>query len=746
MKKKYGLLMMALVLSFLTCSCAGKKSAGIADDLDLGQSKGAYVCDADIQLETYKGDEAPEYASMEFLGVNKAFKFAVYSPDKKEESLAEMIIVDSDESMHSLTWTNQDHETILSAGYVVGTDGFVTLAVCHSEYEAGKDRCFLQKREADGTIKETNALDFLEPLLLYYASRTIVVDVNGYVHMAGVPLFHDRTDYYVLSSDGDVFSVKHFENNSFMRFVMLPDGQIACDSRESINSTNGMGLSQYHHKVELVDTRTGEEALLFEYDELSEEGNIQIQAVNVFDDDRLVYATADGVYFCDYSFKDSRQIYSFGDQGIVWPGIYDISRDENGTVSILMNRAGDIYLHHLVPEPENVREIELAVSLGGEVYSEAVLEFNKRHPEYRIVVRDDYDETALLTRLIAGDGPVLVDSALVPFTGQEKLWEPLGRMYEESGILANLNSAAVKLASIDGELYGIVSDFFVMSLITGAEETDWDFDQFLQCIETSKGIRYIMDNEMVNSAKTWIAAGLFDNGIKNSFYVDEESGKLKFDTEEFRKLLEFIDQYGPDQTLVPYVEGLREGEVFCNFIYLNRPQDLLFWRHACGEFANIVGFPGKIGAKNRLVGAHVLAIRRTASDEDKAIAEEFAKMLLSYEVQHKMTRSSNFHLSVRTDVLEEQIHSVKNREWLTVVSAGEENLGFILEEPDNEENGRVLREMIENSEVYYGDDDGYKEILVEEFNSYFQREITVDMLIDHLNNRVGLYLKEHGRR
>lgn len=743
MKKKCRLLLMALFFTALLCGCASRKSAGTADEP-------GYVCDADIQLWSYVENELP-YASTQCLGTNRAFQFSVYYyPGKQEDSYVELITVDSRESLNSQTWAYQENETIISVGYMVGANGFVTLAVCPSEKEEGKDQCFLQKREADGTITETILLDCLDPMVLPYSSacRTIVVDGNGYIHMAGVSYVYDRTDYYVLSSDGDILATKHFANSSFVRFITLPDGQVACDSKESTGSANVAGRSQYHHKVERLDTQTGQESVLFEYDELDKEGKNQIWAVSIFDDECLVYADSAGVYFSDYSFTDSRQIYSWRDQGIVLHEIYDVSSDENGTISMLMNRGGSLYLHHLVPKPENVQEIELAVSLGGDAYSEAVMEFNKRHPEYRIVVRDDYDETALLTRLIAGDGPVLVDSSLVSFAEHETLWEPLGQIYEEAGILDSLNPAALKLASIDGEIYGIVSDFFVMTLITGADITDWDYDRFLQCIEKSSGLRYIMNNEMVHPAKVWIAVNIFDNGIENSFYFDAESGELKFDTEEFRTLLRFLDRYGPGdrygsgQTLVPYVEGLREGEVLCNLVIINSPKDLIFWRKTCGDYANIVGFPENTGAKHRLAGAHVLAIRKTASDADKAIAAEFAKMLLSYEAQHKMTRSPNFHLSVRKDVLEEQIHSVKKGDQVTISSVNAEDLGFYLDEPDNEENGRVLKEILENSEVFH--DEGYQGILAEEFYNYFQGEITEDMLIEHLNNRVGLYLQEQG--
>lgn len=40
------------------------------------------------------------------------------------------------------------------------------------------------------------------------------------------------------------------------------------------------------------------------------------------------------------------------------------------------------------------------------------------------------------------------------------------------------------------------------------------------------------------------------------------------------------------------------------------------------------------------------------------------------------------------------------------------------------------------------DGNDYRDILYEELEYYFKGGITEDMLIDHLNNRVGLYLKE----
>lgn len=744
MKKRYSMLMIAIILSFGICSCAIGNGGAVSSDVSTEEdSKDSYTCVVNTQLEAERGEtEAGNGRSSRFLGNSRAFRFIDYFLGGKEDNYTEIVVADSNGSLNSLKWPFGEDGYTTGAGYVVGSDGFATLFRQFPESEETEYQYIIEKRGVDGKIEETVPLNFLtypeykeiaESIVM--ETESIVVDINGYIHMAGTPCRDVRMDYRVVSPEGELLWVKQFDQYSFMRLIAFPDGRIACDSREYKD------IRQYHHKVEWIDTQTGEEKLLFEYDENDEYGKNQIQAVNIFDDEKLIYADSEGVFLCDYSFRNCEKIYTWSRHGIVQPSIDNISANEDGTISVLMyNQKGHFFLL-LEPTPEEVLEIELAVSRGNTIYYDAVVEFNKQHPEYNIVIREDYDKTALLTRLIAGDGPVLIDSNLVPFEEQKKLWEPLDKVYEELGIFDKINSAAIKLVSIDGSLYGIVPDFFITTLVTGAKETNWDYNAFIKCIENSGELKYIMDNALGGSNE-WIAVSVFDNGREDSFYVDAQSGELKFDTEEFRNVLKLIDVYGPDKMSVPFVEGVKEGEVLCNLIHIFDPEDLVFYHNTYGDDVNIVGFPGENGAKNFLRSPHILAIRQTASDSEKEVAIEFAKMLLSYDMQLKMSKDDNFLLSVRTDVLEEQINSVSKGTWIDV--AGFYDYGFYLDEPDNEKNGKELKELIEKSVPFYEHGNDYRNILDEEFEDYFSGEITEDMLIDHLNNRVGLYLKEIG--
>ena len=123
-----------------------------------------------------------------------------------------------------------------------------------------------------------------------------------------------------------------------------------------------------------------------------------------------------------------------------------------------------------------------------------VVEFNKRYPRYHVELKSDYDETALLTELTAGKGPVLIDTLLTGFEEQEQQWEPLDAIMEQLGITEELLPSVLDMGRIHGALYGVVTDFRLRTLITGDSTLkDWDYDAFLQCVEGKPDLEAIFD-------------------------------------------------------------------------------------------------------------------------------------------------------------------------------------------------------------------------------------------------------------
>ena len=381
----------------------------------------------------------------------------------------------------------------------------------------------------------------------------------------------------------------------------------------------------------------------------------------------------------------------------------------------------------------------MAVSKGVQAYNAAVAEFNLRHPDRQIIIKDDYDKTQLMTMLMAGDGPALIDSRLVSFRDQTEYWEPLNEIYDELGLTGVLNEAAVKLGAVDHEYYGVVLDFYVQTLISAAEEKNWDYEAFLRCAG-GDGVKYVTDNAMGES-KEWIACGLLDGGVEDSLYFDVNGRDFQINAEGLRSALQLIRTHGPEQTELPYVEGISEGEVLCNLVYVFKPSDLVFYHQTYGETAKIKGFPRKNGAKNLIGSSHVCVIRKTASKKEKETAKEFVRMLLSKEMQTAMTKADDFQLSIRTDVLKEQVYATEDKSW--ACPAGFYELGRYLEQPDRDEIYTELLEILKNSVAMNDSEDPYKQILEEEFTKYFSGEQDENAVLDHLENRIKIYLREN---
>ena len=125
--------------------------------------------------------------------------------------------------------------------------------------------------------------------------------------------------------------------------------------------------------------------------------------------------------------------------------------------------------------------------------------------------------------------------------------------------------------------------------------------------------------------------------------------------------------------------------------------------------------------------------------DEKALALAFMKFSLSYEGQALAARDINFCLSVRKDVLEEQIEGMNGNQILTLPGGESVSLEDHL---DIEKDRETLLELVEKARAHRYFPWELRDILFEELEQYYDGSITEEMLISHLESRVGLYLEE----
>ena len=637
-------------------------------------------------------------------------------------------------------------EAVLGIGYVAGCDDFLLIeGNCEMSDRPAKwsavtyDKQGIKKSEQDITtaLKDSGVTTLCE--VAVNSSNELYIGISDYST--------NKVEYKVISSDESEKYSSTFLDCHFEKFLTTADGQIAFEIIDGKVDPAMPANDSNVHRVFLYDESACKEREVYSFDEKYSEDE-HIEAVSVFDSERLVFATGKGIYFSDYKLNNVVQINSFDTQAFITsPDTLDIVCDDEGGYWLVMERISNgvkTCLQHYVQLAGDVKTIELALDMraGADIYSEAIVEFNKMHSDYKIVVNSSYDETVLNTMLIAGNGPVIVDSSLISGSGNVDMWESLNTILDDPELSGEISNSIKELMSVNGKCYAITADYYFDTMVSAVADGNMTYSQLLQYLSENTEAKYLMDNELVVDVPVWLAVDFFGGNFDDSFYIDGETGNMYFYTEEFDSMLSSIDKYNPGTNPVSYFEGLDEGEIVYNFVGINNARDLFFWNEMSRQGINIVGFPKSDGAYNRIHTSHSLMLRSSATEEEKQIAFEFFRLLLSKETQLKMMQSPNFNFSVRNDVLSEQIHKIKSGDHISMEFFYTDR-GFDLTEPRYDEVEAFWENIVSHSVLYNSDED-FANILQEEFEDYFSGKISNDLLKDHLQNRVKLYLQEHG--
>lgn len=660
-----------------------------------------------------------------FLGTSRAFYFSKHLFDKGDKCWDELSFV-TVEGKAGAQGFDLEHQ-LWGIGPAAGTDHYVTL-----DYESGKAegdyRYFLTERAENHKALRQIPLDFLNNSAPHDINVNFALDQSGTAHLlrqAG-----QEQQYLLVSPTGEILTEYVPEEDSILGLVPLYDGRVAFRAAEQGHEAQGLRTT-----LQYMDAQAGRPMVLSALEK-------ETYCFTLFDENTLLYADAEGVYRSDLSGNHPELLYRWLNHGIAALGVSAMQTDAEGRIALLYESPGKDNCLFLEPTTEDTDLCELILAVPFyrvSTYEPLVVEFNKRHPDYHIEIKSDYDKTALLAALIAGKGPVLIDTFLTGFEEQEKLWEPLDTVIEEAGITDTLHPVALESGKIHGGLYGIVTDFTLNTLITGDTALkDWDYDTFLQCVEARPNLEAIFDYYGGNYGIYFITHFL-SHGLEDTYLLDAETGTMNFDSDEFRNILAMAKKYCLHEEGVKPGSSLLDGKVLCNVLTINKPEKLAAYRVCYGEDANYIGYPTKDGATHYIESSSPLAIRRTATEEEKDAAAAFIRLCLSYEGQSLAAKDLNFGLSVRSDVLEEQITSMD--EHTAVFASGFEP--FILGDDLNIDLDRkTLLDMIDKARPLRYLPTELGTILSEELEQYFSDVITEDMLIDHLESRVGLYLEE----
>ncbi len=686
----------------------------------------AYSATARVSLQVEKPENAlGGGGARSFLGATGAYHFEKHLFSTADESWDELLFVTAEGKADSerFEWESQ----LWDIGPVAGTDHYAAFSL--EEQEGGEDyRYFLTERDENHENLREFPLDFLTG-----SENEVIMSLSGFaVDQSGTVNLLRSTEegqqYLLVSQEGEILAEYILEGSYNSRLVPLYDGRIGVTEK----GDNGEMTLQY------MDGQADRPVTLAVLEK-------DAFCLALFDEDTLLYADGEGVYRSGLSGENPELLYCWSNHGIIAHGVSDLQADEEGRIALIYSDSqNDNYLC-LEPAEEEVDLCEITMEVRSsdmDSYKWMVAEFNKRYPSCHIeLIEHNYeDNTALLTQLTAGKGPVLLDPTLpgLNFEKLEKLWEPLDSVMEQLGVTEELQPTALEIGKINGTLYGVVRDFNLSTVVANPDLKDWDYDTFFQCVQDRPEIEAIC-NYYDGESGLYYLINLLNHGVEDSCFIvpDEETGKLYFDSGRFLQILELAEKYCVRKEGVQPGNSLLEGKALCNTLNVRSPEDVAAYRTIYGENVNYIGYPTKDGRTYFMGPSGMLSIRRSATKEEKEAAAAFLALCLSYEGQVQAAKSIDFNLSVRRDVLEEQIASMKSR--TNMPDFGEVNMGGNM---NIELDRMTLLDLIEGAKPIKYFQKELREIIFGELDLYLAGDITKDMLIDHLENRVGLYLGE----
>lgn len=701
---------------------------------DKDNSKDKYSASLRRNMEL---QEEQEGGQIFLISDSQAVRYKIYAYDKWEDCWNEVSMVTSSGDTKSIALKNVDGFDCI--GEVLQTDQYIASRyICDEEQK----KLIYSFYHIDSNWNDITPIEL--PYMSNYQSELICemkIDKSGYYHMIiadaeicdGCIYETDKWHYVILSPTGEF--VWEYQNDDYWipRLRSLQDGSVAY---LLIPAEDVDGIER--NECRYYNLAQCEEETLFQYEE---DIRTQYLYYTLFDEDTLLYVNTDGIYLKKKDAEMPESIYLWINHGLHVSWVYNVQIKEDGTFSLICQSGSDILYMEMVPTVEDVeiRKITLAVTPEMKpIYSKAVSEFNKIFPSCYLEIKDDYDETALLTELISGKGPVLIDTRVTGFEDQKKLWLPLDSVLTYIGVNDDLVDAAKEIGKIDGNIYGVVTDFSLKTVVIDNQEiSNWNYDTFLEEVHKQNNMQSIMNSLENDDRWNFFASFLFHNE-EDHYFWDKKKG-ANFDSPEFYDILDLMDQYCINSEPVMPGDLLPEGKAFCNELDITQPEQMGLYRKVYGDNINYIGYPTVDGASHYIVSRPPLTIRRNASKEELELALAFIKILLSEKSQQEMLSDPNFSLSVRKDVLEQQVNSVNADTVVLARGLGQGKLGANW---DRQVDGDKFYEILNQAKVRKYATNELVSVLAEEFQAYFSGEITRDMLVDHLNNRVRLYYAE----
>lgn len=477
-----------------------------------------------------------------------------------------------------------------------------------------------------------------------------------------------------------------------------------------------------------------------------------------------------------YSLADRKgeALFDWLDQGINGSHVAAVNVLEDGRILAVTRdfSSGDSELA-LLKKVHIAQTVQKETIVLGTLYSNsslrgAVLDFNRRNDKYHMKIREylnpqTHDRADALMRMnkdiLSADCPDLLDLADLDLKAlaSKGLFEDLNAYLDSSSLLnrSDFLDSLLDSYTVDNKLITIPSSFSLRTVF------GWSAD-------TGDAYGWTLDGLMAY-ADAHPEAELFDNASRSSMlqylmacnedaFIDWSSGECCFDSDAFRRLLEFTARFpgeAQQETGQPSTPvRIQNGEILLYEAAITDFNSIQLPLAIYGDAGTCIGFPSGDGSAGCILipyGAYAITVK----SDQKEGAWTFLENLLA-----SADSSSSFFPPLKAELEAKAADAVKV-EYLTDESgkvcldgSGEpipKNSGMTVSYPDWEYTYRtatqdevetVLALIDAAKPMAFSDTGEITGIINEEAEGYYQGQKTVDEVAEIIQNRVRLYVNE----
>lgn len=472
------------------------------------------------------------------------------------------------------------------------------------------------------------------------------------------------------------------------------------------------------------------------------------------------------VYEYDLATQTCEEILAWADCNVLGTNIQKIGVAEDGTIMAVLRdwTAGTTELVKLTAadpsEIEEAQEIVIATLYDDSSLQQAVVAFNKANDKYRVTIKtymsgsnwDSDTRRTALTRLqndiISNTNcPDIINLGQIdekPYI-EKGVFEDLYPYLEKSDVLSKEDFFENILDgyTYDGKLLSIPATVGIRTVVgktsVVGEKMGWTLDEMITCAKEHP--------EAVCFGEVESGTVLYNCMIYNQdVFMDWEEGKCHFDTEEFKRILEFANEFPSEidwesdyQTYFgePDIEDFKSERVLLKWAYINSIPEIQLCPAQFGEEVTYIGFPtpdGSVGCE--LYASATYGIIAKSPNKDGAWA-----FLESY-----LTNSSDSHWTLSwgfpslKSKFEQEAKSFEDS-WGTTSITMADGWSYTYHKPTEEEIN-LVKELIAAGKMTSSFDENISAILFEEADAYFKGQKSLDEVVDIIQNRVQIYMSE----